>query len=59
MQDMDDFWTWFRNKFVGFVQSKFPNVKPNLGQLMTAGESAGQYRLSLLSPGFLISYDCV
>lgn len=43
MQDMDDFWTWFRNKFVGFVQSKFPNVKPNLGQLMTAGESAGGY----------------
>ncbi|ETS84817.1 hypothetical protein PFICI_02842 [Pestalotiopsis fici W106-1] len=43
MQDMDDFWTWVTRELVTFVQGQCPKVRPNLDQLMTAGESAGGY----------------
>lgn len=43
LNDLTDFWTWFRDSFTSVLYSIAPGVEADLSNVFVAGESAGGY----------------
>ncbi|KAJ5381778.1 uncharacterized protein N7496_004206 [Penicillium cataractarum] len=45
LSDLDSFWSWMQNDFEPSLSSAYPSstIKPDLGKILVAGESAGGY----------------
>jgi fermentation-respiration switch protein FrsA (DUF1100 family) len=41
LQDLDDFWTWFRNSLPTYVVSKEPSIELDFSKVLVHGDSAG------------------
>jgi pimeloyl-ACP methyl ester carboxylesterase len=43
LEDIADFWTWFRSSLPAYVASKHPSVELDFDKVLVAGDSAGSW----------------